>query len=115
MLNVDNRDTHSSYCTMNNKILIIAVVAAVASMLVATSAVATEDAFADKKKKYEKSQAASQANACGNGEAAGIGITEVRVGPVNVFCQNLASQIQGDNNAPALTGEQGPGLVLGPG
>jgi len=34
----------------NNKTLTIAVVAAVAAMLIATSAVATEDAFAGKKK-----------------------------------------------------------------
>ncbi len=76
--------------------------AAVATMLIATSAVATEDAFADKKKKYEKSQAASQANTCGNGEAAGIGTTEVRVGPINIGCQNAASQIQGDDNSVAM-------------
>jgi hypothetical protein len=43
------------------------------------------DAFA---KKYEKSQAASQANACGNGDF-----------PFNIFCQNIDSQLQGDGNA----------------
>ena len=80
--------------TMNNKSLTIGLVAAVALMLVATSAVATEDAFAGKKK-YEKSQAASQANACGNGEM-----------PRNVFCQNLLSQIQGDGNAVNIIGVQ---------
>ncbi|MGH9988601.1 MAG: hypothetical protein ACRD8W_32110, partial [Nitrososphaeraceae archaeon] len=69
----------------NNKTLTIAVVAAVAAMLIATSAVATEDAFAGKKKGYEKNQAISQANACGNGKL-----------PLNVGCQNTASQIQGD-------------------
>jgi uncharacterized membrane protein len=81
---------------MNNKILTIAVVAAVATMLVATSALATEDAFADKKKhKYEKSQAVAQANDCGNGD-----------GPFDVFCQNLASQLQGDGNAVIILGAQ---------
>jgi hypothetical protein len=66
-------------------------------MLIATSAVATEDAFADKKKhKYEKSQAVAQANDCGNGDT-----------PIDIFCQNLASQIQGDDNSPALTASQG--------
>lgn len=79
---------------MNNKSLTIAVVAAVAVMLVATSAVATEDAFAGKKK-YEKSQATSQANACGNDFM-----------PMNVGCQNTDSQIQGDENVVALTGNQ---------
>jgi hypothetical protein len=81
---------------MNNKSLSIAVVAAVAVMLVATSAVATEDAFAGgKHKKYEKNQATSQANACGNGKL-----------PINVGCQNVDSQIQGDENVVALTGNQ---------
>jgi len=80
---------------MNNKTLTIAVVAAVAAMLIATSAVATEDAFAGKKKGYEKNQAISQANACGNGEL-----------PLNVGCQNIASQIQGDENAVSQVAEQ---------
>jgi uncharacterized membrane protein len=81
---------------MNNKIPTIAVVAAVATMLTAMSAVATEDAFADKKKhKYEKSQAVAQANECGNGDT-----------PIDVFCQNLASQIQGDGNAVNIIGAQ---------
>jgi hypothetical protein len=80
---------------MNNKSLTIAVVAAVATMLIATSAVATEDAFAGKKKKKEYNQATSQANACGNGEL-----------PLNVGCQNTASQIQGDENAVAQAAEQ---------
>jgi len=79
----------------NNKTLTIAVVAAVAAMLIATSAVATEDAFAGKKKGYEKNQAISQANACGNGKL-----------PFNVGCQNTASQIQGDENAVSQAAEQ---------
>jgi uncharacterized membrane protein len=81
---------------MNNKVLTIAVVTAVATMLIATSAVATEEAFADKKKhKYEKSQAVAQANDCGNGDT-----------PIDIFCQNLASQIQGDGNAVNIIGAQ---------
>ena len=80
---------------MYNKNLTIAVVAAVAAMLVATSAVATEDAFAGKKKGYEKNQAISQANACGNGEL-----------PLNVGCQNVGSQIQGDENAVSQAAAQ---------
>jgi hypothetical protein len=78
---------------MNNKSLNIAVVAAVAVMLVATTAVATEDAFAGKKK--YKSQASSQANACGNGKL-----------PINVGCQNVDSQIQGDENTVAQAANQ---------
>jgi hypothetical protein len=80
----------------NTKSLAIVAVAAVAAMLIATSAVATEDAFAGKKKGYEKNQAISQANACGNGEL-----------PLNVYCQNIGSQIQGDENAVAPSASQG--------
>ena len=80
---------------MNLKYLVI--VAVMTAMLVGATALATTDsAFADgKKKHYEKSQALSQANACGNGEM-----------PLNVFCQNLASQIQGDGNAMNIIGAQ---------
>ena len=70
-----------------------AIVAAVAVMLVASAAVATEDAFAGKKKKYN--QALSQANACGNGKL-----------PLNVLCSNSASQIQGDENAVSTASYQ---------
>jgi hypothetical protein len=78
----------------NNKSLAFVAVAAVAAMLVATSLVSTNDAFAGKKK-YEKNQAISQANACGNGEL-----------PLNIGCQNIASQVQGDENAVAQAAEQ---------
>ena len=78
---------------MNTKYLVI--VAVVTVMLVGATALSTTDnAFADKKK-YEKSQAASQVNDCGNGEL-----------PLNVFCQNLLSQIQGDGNAANIIGVQ---------
>lgn len=72
-----------------------AIVAAITVMLVGATALSTTDnAFAGKKK-YEKSQAASQVNECGNGEL-----------PLNVFCQNLLSQIQGDGNAVNVIGVQ---------
>lgn len=80
---------------MYNKTLSIVAVAAIAAMLIATAAIATEDAFAGKKKKTKYSQALSQANACGNGEL-----------PLNVGCQNTASQIQGDENGVALAADQ---------
>ena len=77
---------------MNTKYFVI--VAAMTAMLVGATALATTDsAFAGKKREYN--QAESQANACGNGEL-----------PLNVFCQNLASQIQGDENAVGLEGQQ---------
>jgi uncharacterized membrane protein len=83
--------------SMNVKHLSIITVAAVAAMLVASTVLANaDDAFADKKKKsYSKSQAATQVNDCGNGDE-----------PFDVFCQNLASQIQGDGNAVALDADQ---------
>ena len=78
---------------MNTKYMVI--VAAMAVMLIGATALATEDAFAGKKKHKEYNQATSQANACGNGFL-----------PENVFCQNIGSQIQGDENAVAASGTQ---------
>ena len=79
---------------MNVKYLVI--VAAMTAVLVGATTLATSDsALADGKKHYEKSQALSQANACGNGEL-----------PLNVFCSNTASQIQGDENAVGTTATQ---------
>ena len=73
----------------------MAIVATMAVMLIGATALATEDAFAGKKKHKEYNQATSQANACGNGFL-----------PENVGCQNIASQIQGDENAVSLAAEQ---------
>jgi hypothetical protein len=85
---------------MNSKYMVV--VAAIAVMLIGATAFAIDDAFADKKRHdekkkggYEKSQAVSQVNDCGNGE-----LSE------NVFCSNTASQIQGDDNSAALASEQ---------
>ena len=64
---------------MNTKYMFI--VAAMAVMLIGATAFATDSAFADKRRHYDKNQATSQANACGNGEL-----------PLNVFCQNIDSQ-----------------------
>ena len=73
------------------------IVAAMAVMLIGATALATDDAFAGKKK-YGKNQAISQANACGNGKL-----------PMYVFCQNTGSQVQGEENAVALDGVQQSG------
>jgi hypothetical protein len=85
---------------MNTKYMVI--VAALAVMMIGATALATEDAFADKKRHddkkkggYEKSQAVSQVNDCGNGDW-----------PMNIGCQNTASQIQGDDNSAALASAQ---------
>lgn len=77
----------------NQKAFAIAAIAAVATMLIATSAVSVENAFAGKKREY--SQSLSQANACGNGFMS-----------TNVACQSIDSQIQGDENGVAITGQQ---------
>jgi hypothetical protein len=76
----------------NQKAHNFAVVAVTAMLLatVATSMATSVDVFA-----YKKNQAASQANACGNGEI-----------PTNVGCQNTGSQIQGDENAVSLAAQQ---------
>ena len=74
---------------MNSKYLVV--VAAMAVMLIGATAFATDSAFAGKKKHYEKNQATSQTNACGNG-----------LNPIDVFCLNAASQIQGDENIVTL-------------
>ena len=70
----------------------IAIVAVIAATLVGTTVIAADSAYATK---YDKNQATSQANACGNGEL-----------PLNIGCQNLGSQIQGDENAVSLAAEQ---------
>ncbi|MGA7370868.1 MAG: hypothetical protein WBX01_17230, partial [Nitrososphaeraceae archaeon] len=44
---------------------------------------------------YEKNQATSQTSACGN-----------EFIPINIGCQNTDSQVQGDENAAALTAQQ---------
>ena len=98
---------------MNTKYMVV--VATMAVMLIGATALATEDAFADKKKRggYEKSQAVSQVNDCGNGgeaheEPNGISTMEdpIEGGAENVGCQNTASQVQGDDNSVALASEQ---------
>ena len=82
---------------MNTKYMVV--ITAMAVMLIGATALATsESAFAGghgHKKKTEYNQATAQANACGNGKL-----------PENVFCQNIGSQVQGDENAVALSGDQ---------
>jgi len=92
--NVDKLDFRIAI-SMNTKYMVV--VAAMAVMLVGATAFVTDSAFADGKKHYGKSQnqAISQANACGNGEL-----------PLNVGCQNIDSQIQGDENGVSLAAEQ---------
>lgn len=88
--NADKHYCHSNF-KMNTKYMFI--IAAMAVMLIGSTALATEDAFAGKKKEYN--QATSQANACGNGKL-----------PLNVGCQNVGSQIQGDENVVSQAAAQ---------
>jgi hypothetical protein len=80
------------------KIVAIIAIAALVGILITATAV-SQDAFAKCKKKYhsssKKSQTIAQANVCGNGPL-----------PLNIKCQNLASQIQGDGNAANVIGVQ---------
>jgi hypothetical protein len=82
---------------MNTKYMVV--IAAMAVMLVGATAFATTgSAFAGghgHKKSYEKNQATSQVNECGNGFLS-----------TNVGCQNVGSQIQGDENGVALSADQ---------
>ncbi|MGH9976635.1 MAG: hypothetical protein ACRD8Z_12505 [Nitrososphaeraceae archaeon] len=71
------------------------IIAVITVMLISATALTTDDAFADKKKKYGKSQATSQNNLCGNGNL-----------PLNVGCSNTVSQIQGDENTASLASVQ---------
>ena len=75
---------------MNTKYF--AIVAVLAATLVATTVMSSDSAFATK---YNKNQAISQANDCGNGKL-----------PLNIGCQNVASQVQGDENAVSQAAEQ---------
>jgi long-subunit acyl-CoA synthetase (AMP-forming) len=90
--NVDKLDFRIAI-SMNTRYMVV--VAAMAVMLIGATAFVTDSAFADGKKHYSKNQAISQANACGNGEL-----------PLNIGCQNVDSQIQGDENGVSLAADQ---------
>jgi len=70
------------------------IIVVVAIMLIAAAPV-TSTNIAIAGSGYKKSQAASQANDCGNG-----------ILMLSVLCQNLESQIQGDGNAVNIIGLQ---------
>jgi hypothetical protein len=86
----------------------IAIFAVIAATLLGTTVITADSAFA-----YEKSQAVSQVNDCGNGgeaheELNGVSTMNdpIEGGAENVGCQNTASEIQGDDNVAALASEQ---------
>jgi hypothetical protein len=88
---------------MNSKHLsVIAVVAALAAMLVAsTTMISADNAFAGKKS-YGKSQAIAQASDCGNGFVS-----------VANFCQEIGAQNQGEENSVAQSGNQEINIGIG--
>ena len=80
-----------------------------AMLVVATGFATGDNAFADnkryhdKKGGYGKSQTTSQANDCGNGNFGWGPFFSIEGG---VSCQNIASQIQGQDNEAGLTSTQ---------
>jgi hypothetical protein len=82
---------------LNKKILAVA-----AATVVVTISLTAGGFFYEKMsaKSYERSQALDGVNACGNNEL-----------PLNTLCDNLASEIQGDENAVGMTSYQKGGTV----
>jgi hypothetical protein len=98
-MNQDRKPGYKSILT-NKKAIIIAAAAIVLTFTLTASAFVDDDTSA---KKYEKNQALSGANACGDGEL-----------PLNVLCNNQASEIQGDENALGMTSAQEGGAIEEP-
>jgi hypothetical protein len=72
-------------------------IAAITALLIATVALTTDNASATKK----KTQTNAQENACGNGLL-----------PLDIFCQNASSQVQGRDNDVSVTTSQ-PSIATG--
>ncbi|MFZ0325958.1 MAG: hypothetical protein WBP64_03930 [Nitrososphaeraceae archaeon] len=89
------------YITITNRhrcqIIVTTIAVAVIADILITAAAVSQDVLA--KCKYHSSsgnkqiQSIAQANVCGNGNL-----------PLNIKCQNLANQIQGDGNAVNVIG-----------
>ena len=82
---------------LNKKTLVVALAVIAVTFTISASAFMDDNRSA---KGYEKNQASSGVNECGDGELA-----------FNVLCQNLDSQVQGDENAVGLAGAQEGGSV----
>lgn len=98
-MNEDRKPGYKSILT-NKKALIVAAAAIAMTFTLTASAFVDDNTSA---KKYEKNQALSGANACGNEEL-----------PLNVLCNNQASEIQGDENAIGMTSAQEGGAIVQP-
>lgn len=75
-----------------SSLAIVTVLGAVTMMILT---VMTTTNYNDTYAKYERNQALSQVDECGNGLL-----------PLNILCQNLASELQGDGNALNIIGVQ---------
>jgi hypothetical protein len=74
----------------SQKLAFLTTITALVLIISAVTTITPEDAFA-----YENNQAASQTSVCGN-----------EFIPLNIGCQSTDSEIQGDENAAALTAQQ---------
>jgi hypothetical protein len=76
----------------NNRTLAILAIATIAAFLVTAAVMIPDNALAHSKK---KTQTTAQANVCGEGTL-----------PLAIFCQTLSNQIQGNDNAANMIGQQ---------
>ena len=93
----EDRKTRYKSILLNKKTLVVAAAAIVMTITLSTSAFFNDNSAA---KGYEKNQALSGTNDCGSGEL-----------PLNVLCNNVGSEIQGDENAAGLSTFQQGGAV----
>jgi hypothetical protein len=75
------------------KTLAIVAIATIAAFPITAAAMSPDNVFAKYRKKQTQSMA--QANACGNGPL-----------PLNIFCQNAGSQVQGKDNSVSVSASQ---------
>lgn len=86
---------------MKRQMIMTLVAVAVLAGILIVAATVSQDTLAKSKKKHyngsdsKRSQTVAQANVCGNGNL-----------PININCQNSASQIQGDGNSANAIGLQ---------
>jgi hypothetical protein len=95
-----DRENKIKSIILNRKALVVALAVIAVTFTISASAFMDDNRSA---KGYEKNQALSGVNDCGEGEL-----------PFNVLCQNEASQVQGDENAVGLSGTQVGGTVEEP-
>src|SRR5918996_1231553 len=85
---------------VRSRVTLAVIIAIMFSTMLTTTGFSSPITTTERVLAYESDQVGSLANACGNGEE-----------PFNVLCQNLFSQIQGDNNAANIIGLQTGGEI----